>query len=118
MSPMKPRNFEVGDRKFVKGERVAIYGAVTPGDDWRGIGVVVDHDDSGLVCVNVDGIFFYAHPKQLRRLKKRERRRVWIHTKMDDEFEFGWDYHPELDPKKCGACQEFVEIARPKKARG
>lgn len=129
---MKPRNFEVGDMKLKIGERVRVYSCaglpIGPVSDTG----MVEALENGLVFVACDnwngtqrineiaGSWF--HPKQVRRLKKRERRRVWIYTKdllsapkdndssMSGTFLLGRPSMPQH-------WTEFIE-ARPKKARG
>lgn len=80
----------MSDKKFEKGERCAVYGSVK--DNHRNIlylrgarceVVEVIASDELLVKADVDGWKYSVHPKQCRRLKRRERRRVWINFHED-----------------------------------
>lgn len=69
--------------KFHVGDRVAVYGpAWSPGHEGRMVShkaeVVAVIDACTLHIRPADGKLYFVHPKQCRRLKKRERRRVWV----------------------------------------
>ncbi len=72
------------------GDRVRVYGSSLKGSEISGnIGVVVTrtcaNPPEGYIEINVgisSPLYYYVHPKQLRRLIKKPRREVWV-----NEFE-------------------------------
>jgi len=87
---------------FKKGDRVAVYsGAAKPENCHRQIGVVERVTDGGMVLVVFDtGMEWWCNPKQCRRLKKRERRRIWVQCKDSGMSTL------------AGRLQNYVEILR------
>lgn len=99
--------------KFSQGDRVAVY-ATASGISVRSTGVVnvaeptrllIDLDKNNAFRMN--GLI-WAHPKQCRRLKKREPRQVWVLFKPTGEVE-DCTSHPELVE---GKWIEFVEVMK------
>lgn len=77
-------------REFKVGDRVRVYGLVTEINATGGapvymgvsgkINLIKQH--TGKLVVDVEGLGTYlAHPKQCRRLIKKQKRRVWINEK-------------------------------------
>ena len=68
--------------KFKVGDRVAVYGTI-PNHYLSGHkGTVFDPRENGPgIQVKLDGgdVVYYVHPKQCRKLRKKERRKVFIH---------------------------------------
>lgn len=104
--------------KFNVGDRVAVY------DGKRRVGYVLSTDVdtrkyTGPIEVsnvrNGKGDEWawtnYVHPKQCRRLKKKARRRVWLHPTKDG-YNFPETVHFGLDVRHCGNCVEFIEVRR------
>jgi hypothetical protein len=101
--------------KFKEGDRVAAYGTDANGDP-----VVVRAE---VVSLNADGTlglrgdtykdelydFSCVHPKQCRRLVKRERRRVWC---FDDGYENLEGPFVTETPSTPERWIEFVEVRR------
>jgi hypothetical protein len=114
----------MSENKFKVGDRVAAYGyariagALSMSCPYlhgkRGVVKAVVSQDEILVSL-ADGTIFNIHPKQCRRLKKRERRRVWIRS---DEFErvlsnlgFATAAHVwRADPDQGDAGSEYVQL--------
>lgn len=88
-------NMKVGDKIVIynNGERfTALVAALPLGENQN---IVVDNGRSPA---------FYVHPKQCRRLVKKERRRVWIHPSCIGKVGGIYDSPPSYD------CLEFVEV--------
>lgn len=87
------------------GDRVAVY---TGGN--RYVAEIADMLNDGTLRFERVGAIgsFYAHPKQCRRLIRRERRRVYIQENpATKELGFGW-----VDGRPGQGWVEFVEVRR------
>lgn len=96
-------------KPFVAGEKVAVYmdGAT------RKTGIVIGFsshakDKELHVEFNIgSGERFWAHPKQCRRLVKKERKRVWVQYRDDGS----WSNFSIVEPVRAGWV-EFVEVKK------
>jgi hypothetical protein len=99
--------------KFKVGDRVRIYGANT--QDGTITGTVVELRPDDWILVKYDGgmpsgMHKSHHPKQCRRLVKKERRRVRLHYR-GSAVSVSWCW-PTHDPSNCDGCFEFIEVRR------
>lgn len=111
-------------RPLQVGDRVAVYGAIFSTKkkeyfgsavDWRK-GEVVGTVQAGDMIVFKDewGEDFTAHPKQCRRLVKKERRRVWVYQdRLGSITEQPTAYYRDQPPDDSpGHWVEFIEVRR------
>jgi hypothetical protein len=109
----------MSESKFKVGDRVAVYSG---GERYLGRITSTSKASSGVYAVEAyppNGSNFYieAHWKQIRRLKKRERRRVWLSKQHTESLTDGTirTQSPRLVPPEPGAEDafiEFVEVCR------
>jgi hypothetical protein len=106
----------VGKRKhsISVGDRVRVYGF----DDAEGLW---DGDKATVTCINESTIEVkgdhetlpaFVHPKQCRRLKKRERRRVWVKMSKNDKGQWCAREVTALVPQTEPGWVEFIEVRR------
>lgn len=94
--------------KFKEGDRVAFYGGFG-----RLTGTV---SNAELDCVGMftvigeGGTKFNVHPKQCRKLKKKERRRVWIWRGVERSNTYEFRINPPTE--RSDEWSEFVEVRR------
>jgi hypothetical protein len=110
---MTRRPLEAGDRVRVYDNDGGHRGTV---QYWNGESVWVkfDSDDRpiGDQMVVTGGL---RHPKQCRRLVKRERRRVWVALNKRNEIMSYMRIRPAADWQPQYVCVEFVEVPRRRK---
>lgn len=112
--------------QFKVGDRVAVYGNTRYGyfhgidDVCRRTGVVIKHIDIDWLEFKIDGdndSFYVVHPKQCRRLKKKELRTIAANITADGQL---MGAHLRGDIQALGAFftdneeVEFVEVRRKK----
>lgn len=103
------------------GDRVRVYAlAVLDAGDGTGVathgpfvGKVIRVKDSGHVYVKDEDGEWIAHVKQCRRLKKKERRRVWV---GEDDINARKGIVPIFYHWPGTGRLEFIEVRRPKDA--
>jgi hypothetical protein len=100
----KKSPFQVGDRVRVYGIVVRMFGA---GEAIKKVATVTSVDDE-LLILDDGGDAFYAHPKQCRRLVKKERRRYWLNPNISAHYDGTfW-----IDNKPHEGWIEFVEVKK------
>lgn len=88
--------------KFKVGDRVKIYHHRTPL-----IGVVNHITEDGMIKIDLSEVGYIYHPKQCRKLVKKERRRAWI--KLTDYGQIdGWASCERHSP----GWVEFIEVKK------
>lgn len=98
------------------GERVAVY------NERRDVGTVTHIALDGNLGVSFDTPGAYSmgwfHPKQCRRLKKRERRRVWVEShRVNEALATSVGVSASISGRRmCEGDVEFIEVL-PKKER-
>jgi predicted RNA-binding Zn-ribbon protein involved in translation (DUF1610 family) len=102
---------------FKPGDRVAVYTGTESAAGWRITGTVAKFpipECPGVMVDRDDGRRQTYHPKQCRRLVKRERRRVWCHyLQAPNESNIGRCFiRPTEDPYNVDEWIEFVEVPR------
>jgi hypothetical protein len=115
------------ESKFKVGDRVAVYGYLrTPNrstvlgymrGDYGTITRINNPEDEVLVRTDDEKVECEAHPKQLRRLVKKERRRILLHVSSIPGrfFSFmGATVYGEGEKISSDSYVEFVEVRRKK----
>lgn len=82
----------IAQLKYKEGDRVKVY-ATLNGSVAETKGTFTRFRPDGMMYVNLDGRRgeIVAHPKQCRRLVKKQRRRVWIRESVLNEYFQGGD---------------------------
>lgn len=100
-------------KPFKVGQRVAVYNFGI-----RYVGTIFDVFKDGIdVAEDPDNKGMRVHPKQLRRLVKKERRRVWIpetslpHDMIGKCEDAAW---VSADDRSKDGWVEFIEVKKPK----
>lgn len=108
--------------KFLLGDRVKVYcyGQEVLGADFTETvliwsGTVMGHCDArGVLSIHPDGepsgVRAAAHEKACRKPLKKERRRVWIHRRMDETDEVSQSAHGQVPPQICPFCGFVIQI--------
>lgn len=113
MKMKKP--FEVGERVAVYGHRALAFGV-------RVVGLIeaMDQDERRMYPTGVkvrdekySGQAYFAHPKQCRRLVKKERRRAWLSARALRDFP-GRRITADLGGPGWDDSIEFIEVRKGK----
>ncbi len=102
--------------KFQAGDKIVVYA-----DGGRYYGQVASVSSYGdkVLHVKLEGLDdkICAHPKQCRRLKKKQGLRVWVNYYNDNDLGYAWRSKEEADrcqdPERR-ECIEFIEVKRKK----
>lgn len=89
---------------FKIGDRVAVYQSFF-GRSERNIGLVIDTGNQAIKVQHDSGLMWILHPKQCRRLVKKERRRIWV--LREPGFALG-----DIRDYEVGGYTEFVEVKK------
>lgn len=102
--------------KFKVGDRVAVYGAVWCHQDaehkiYRGLKMEISKIiDENRITLYFGDEKYCAHPKQCRRLVKKEKRRVWVKVPTDFHPQHRTNGMVSVDP--VDGWDEFVEVKK------
>lgn len=106
--------------KFKVGDRVAVYNSDLDMPMRIITTLIILDQETGRFQIQYNKNYYWVHPNQCRRLKKKERRRIWIYPTIVDEIlsdhpkESGYRTMVFNAPREDVGLIEFIEVRKKK----